>query len=181
MINSKGRILILASLVAISLQAMGDDDERDSKRNRTDVAPVNNNAYAEECGACHFAYPPGLLPARSWEKLMSRLDDHFGENAELSADVIKKLSVYMITNSADHSTFRRSKKIADSINKGSTPLRITKTPFIEREHRELSKRLVQDNPQVKSLSRCDACHTNAAKGSFDEDEINIPGHGRFED
>ena len=87
----------------------------------------------------------------------------------------------MITNSADHSTFRRSKKIADSINKGSTPLRITKTPFIEREHRELSKRLVQDNPQVKSLSRCDACHTNAAKGSFDEDEINIPGHGRFED
>jgi len=181
MFNSKGSILILTSLLVISLQAMGDDDEHEGKRNRADVAPVNNAAYAEECGACHFAYPPGLLPTRSWEKLMSRLDDHFGENAELSADIVKTLTVYMITNSADHSTFRRSKQIADSVKKGSTPLRITETPFVKREHRELSERLVQDNPQVKSLSRCDACHTNAAKGSFDEDEINIPGHGRIED
>ncbi|MDH5218993.1 MAG: diheme cytochrome c, partial [Gammaproteobacteria bacterium] len=48
-----------------------------------DVAVVTDSLYKEECSACHMAYQPGLLPARSWEKMMDNLADHFGENAEL--------------------------------------------------------------------------------------------------
>jgi hypothetical protein len=32
--------------------------------------------YKQECAACHLAYPPGLLPARSWSRIMSGLDKH---------------------------------------------------------------------------------------------------------
>ena len=37
-------------------------------RPRQDVAPVQSAAYQEECGGCHFAYQPGLLPAASWQR-----------------------------------------------------------------------------------------------------------------
>ena len=29
-------------------------------------------AWQRECSACHFAYPPTLLPRRSWERSRSR-------------------------------------------------------------------------------------------------------------
>ncbi|NML15911.1 hypothetical protein [Azohydromonas caseinilytica] len=25
-------------------------------------------AYRQECGSCHVAYPPGMLPAASWQR-----------------------------------------------------------------------------------------------------------------
>jgi hypothetical protein len=31
--------------------------------------PVTSDRYRKECGACHFVYLPGLLPARSWNRL----------------------------------------------------------------------------------------------------------------
>ena len=34
-----------------------------------EVEPVTNKTYADECGSCHYAYPPGLLPSQSWAKL----------------------------------------------------------------------------------------------------------------
>jgi len=179
--NCKGWILVLASLFVISLQALGDEDEHEENGSRENVAPVENTIYTEECGACHFAYPPGLLPARSWEKLMSQLQDHFGENAELFEDEVKSLTLYMVANAADHSSYPLSKRIAKSVRKNDAPLRITLVPYIEREHRAVPKRFIEDNPKVKSRSRCDVCHTNAAKGSFDEDDINVPPFVRLED
>ena len=41
------------------------------------LAAPANPTYAEECGSCHLAYPPGLLPAASWAKLMAGLRQHF--------------------------------------------------------------------------------------------------------
>ncbi len=35
------------------------------------VTPVNDKLYLEECGACHFPYQPGLLPMRSWQKILN--------------------------------------------------------------------------------------------------------------
>ena len=35
--------------------------------------------YIEECGACHLAYPPGLLPVQSWRGIMSDLEDHLAK------------------------------------------------------------------------------------------------------
>ena len=145
------------------------------------VAPVDNPLYLEECGSCHFAYQPGLLPIASWEKLMSTLDDHFGENAELpEADAIKIRNI-LLDGAAGRTNRKISVKFIRSLRDGQIPLRITEIPYFIHEHDELSPRMVQDNPEVKSLSRCDACHTDAAKGIFDEHAIKIPGFGRWED
>ncbi len=142
------------------------------------VPPVTNATYAEECGACHLAYQPILLPVRSWLYLMSTLDDHFGENAELEVDTKLTLFNYLINNAADRVENRLSQKLLRSLPANQIPRRITEIPYIKRKHRELTKRMVENNPEIKSRSYCDNCHRQAEKGRYVEREVNIPGYGR---
>ncbi len=46
---------------------------------------AENASYEKECGACHYAFNPSLLPAASWAGLMTSLREHFGEDASLDA------------------------------------------------------------------------------------------------
>jgi len=149
-------------------------------RPRQDVAPVQSAAYREECGDCHFAYQPGLLPAASWQRIMDGLADHFGENAELDEETAARLLAYLVANAADRVDTGRSPGIARSLQ-GSAPLRFTETAYFRRQHHELPARVVRDNPEVGSFSRCDACHTGAGEGSYDEHGVRIPGYGRWDD
>ena len=50
------------------------------------VAPVTDPTYRDTCGACHFAYQPGLLPCRSWEGILERLEEHFGDPVDLEPE-----------------------------------------------------------------------------------------------
>lgn len=150
------------------------------ERLRRDVAPVDNPQYAEECGGCHFAYPPGLLPAASWERLMANLGDHFGDNAELIPETRSTLTEYLLSHAADHSDYRRSRGIAAS-TAGASPLRISETPYFRRKHDEIPERLVLGNRDVRSWSNCTACHRDAGRGSFGEHGVEIPGVGRWDD
>ncbi len=52
---------------------------------------VKNPVYQDACGLCHLAYQPDLMPAASWNALIKRLDDHFGESVELYDDLIKTM------------------------------------------------------------------------------------------
>lgn len=179
-------IMIIGSL-AIAGLAIADDDERGEHGRgglfgrRLDVAPVNNELYAKECGSCHFAYQPGLLPARSWKKMMDTLDNHFGDNAELDAETQKTLTAYLVANSAETSNNKASAKILNSIKATDAPLAISKTAYFTRKHREVPDRMVKGNEQVKSFAACGKCHTAADKGSYAEHEVVIPGFGKFED
>ena len=188
-------ITVLSALVLIFITAlvMGDNDSDDKNEHnddklshvfskQLDVAPVANAKYKEECGSCHFAYQPGLLPARSWEKLMENLENHFNENAELDQETQAELSKYLAANSADLSDYKRSKRIMGSLGGNSdTPLRITKTPYFMRKHNEIPHKVIENNPKLSSFSQCAACHVNAEKGSYEEDEVRIPGVGRWRD
>ena len=145
------------------------------------VAPVNNPQYLEECGSCHFPYQPGLLPARSWSKVMGTLDNHFGENAELPAEDRDMLLDYLLKNSAENSSYKRSVKIMNSLRPGDAPLRVSETPYFLKKHDELTPDMVKNNPKVGSLSNCNACHTEAARGSFSETGILIPNFGAWEE
>lgn len=146
-----------------------------------EVAPVTNETYAEECGSCHFAYPAGLLPEASWNKLLApeALADHFGENAELDDDALKTVQAYAVANSADKSYYKRSRKIALATEGVDAPLRITETRYIKRKHHEIGDRVFKDNPDVQSRSNCTACHTQADKGRFDSDTVDIPNYAQF--
>lgn len=138
--------------------------------------------YAEECGACHIAYPAQFLPARSWQKMMTNLDNHFGENAELLPETQQAISDYLITHSADNSSERLSRKFIQRLNKNEVPLRITELAYFKRKHDEIPQRMVSGNKEVGSFSQCQACHGDLAeRGVFDEDTVDIPGYGRWDD
>lgn len=182
--------LAAVAIFVLGLQIAQSDYERDDEegwssgdRWRTaDVAAVENPRYIEECASCHMAYPPGLLPAPSWERMMSTLDDHFGDNAELDPAVAAEITGYLIANSADAtSDYRRSRRIGRTLSAAEAPLRITELAYIRHEHDEIPTRLINGNPEVNSLANCVACHHRAERGSFSEREIRIPGVGRWDD
>ena len=62
--------------------------------------------YQQECAACHLAYPPGLLPAASWQRLMGNLPQHFGTDASLDPATVKEIGQWLQAHAADP---RRSK------------------------------------------------------------------------
>ncbi|MBV1915606.1 MAG: diheme cytochrome c [Pseudomonadales bacterium] len=148
------------------------------------VEPVSNENYQEECGACHFAYQPGLLTGDAWANLMQvdKLEDHFGENAELDDEEVRtELLAYLKEQAAENSYYKRSRQITHSLNGEEIPERITDVRYIRRQHHEIPESLITDNEDVRSLSYCDTCHTKAALGIYDDDTVNIPNHGVWDD
>jgi Dihaem cytochrome c len=183
---SAALLITLGVLLNIE-KAWSDDDSKNwhlyglTTLNKSGVMPVKNAAYKEECGSCHMAYSPGLLSADSWKKMMLNLENHFGDNAELKPKTGKEILSYLIENAADQSEYRRSKKIMRSLAQNRIVDRITQTPYFIRKHDEIPERYITENEKVVSLSNCGSCHQNAEKGSFDEDDVSIPGVGYWED
>lgn len=177
-------MIIAIPLLTLGSLSFGDDDDDNFFKfwkRQPGIAPVTNVLYKEECGSCHFAYQPGWLPEQSWREMMSNLEDHFEDNAELSPANQKVILDYLVNNSADNADYRRSKKIMRSLGDASTPQRITEISYIKHEHDEIPAQLISKNDKVASLSHCDACHQDADKGSFSERQIKIPGHGKWDD
>lgn len=174
---------LTGSLFLVSACA-SDDHEKLERRSRVSLSQVDKAAshfYVEDCGGCHFPYQPGFLPARSWERVVSGLADHFGENAELSAEGTQRVREFLLNNAAGEVHRGLPNKVASSLQDDSLPLRITETRFFQREHRELSRRMVEENPEVRSFSNCDVCHQRAMQGSYSEREVRIPGFSRWEE
>ncbi|MES9906199.1 MAG: cytochrome C [Sedimenticola sp.] len=146
-----------------------------------DVAPVDTPLYLEECGACHFAYQAGLLNADSWSLVMDGLEDHFGDNAELDEESNLLLRRYLLDNAADRSEYIRSQGIAMSQRVQLATLRVSETPYFLRKHNELPLEQVTGNPEVGSFSHCDKCHKEPGSGSFNGEDVRIPGRGKGED
>jgi len=134
---------------------------------KVDVKPVTNELYRKECGSCHFAYQPGLLPSDSWKRIMAGLSDHFGDNAFLDQETKTALTAYLIENAAEFCECRKSYKILRSL-RGDTPLRITEVPYISKEHREVSSRSLKKR-NLTSFANCEACHREASSGLYDDD------------
>ena len=145
------------------------------------VAVIKNPVYQEECSSCHMAYPPGLLPEKSWVSVMKGLENHFGDNAELEVETAKSIETFLLANSADKSNYNRSQKFIRSIKENNSPLRITETPYFKNEHDEIPQRMVSGNPLVKSFSQCNTCHAKAEQGMFNEHDVRIPNYGKWDD
>ena len=139
----------------------------------SNLPSTSNPKYKAECSSCHMLYPPGLLPARSWSKVMAGLSKHFGENASIDARLRDELTQFLTANSADNSTSRRGSKINQSISTESTPIRITETSYFIHKHDEIGSG-VWRRPKIKSAANCIACHKNAEQGMFSEHEVSIP-------
>ncbi len=130
--------------------------------------------WKAECAtSCHSAFHPTLLPARSWRRIMSGLNDHFGENVSLDEATGKGILNYLVSSSAEHSTTEASRKLLGSLGKGEAPLSVTEIPYWKDKHSEISGD-VYKRSSVTSKSNCIACHPGAAVGSFEDKDIRIP-------
>jgi hypothetical protein len=162
-------VLIASITSASSLLASGAMSEDGGSQ----MPPVTNIKWKAECSSCHMLYHPGLLPERSWKKMMSSLDNHFGENASLDALTRDDITKFLALNSADKQDNRRSSRINQSIPANSAPLRISETNYFLSKHDELSASTFK-RKSIGSASNCIACHQGAEKGNFSESQIRIP-------
>lgn len=148
-------LLVGLALVATLLPALADDHGR----SRVPPSPE----YRQECGACHVAYPPGLLGASSWQRVMSTLPRHYGTDASLDAPTQARLAAWLAANAGS------GRRVVEAPPED----RITRSPWFQREHREVSA-ATWKLPAVKSAANCAACHRGAEQGNFDEHSVQVP-------
>jgi len=123
---------------------------------------VADPAYEAECASCHIAYPPRLLPARSWDAVMAGLERHFGVDASLDPAVAAEVTRFL------HANAGRDR------DPGRAPARrITETRWFLHEHDEVPAR-VWKQASVKSRANCAACHEGAARGNYNERGVRLP-------
>ncbi len=133
-----------------------------------------NALWNEECGSCHQAFHPGLLPARSWQSLMARQSHHFGDDLGLDGAAVTQLLAFAVPNAAEQGATEAAWKINHSVPANATPLRITETPYWIRKHREIAA-ADWTKPQVKSKANCPACHLDAEAGTYEDAAMRVPG------
>jgi hypothetical protein len=134
-----------AAALALALPAMAEDGER--------VPPVTHAATLKECGECHMAFQPALLPAQSWRTMMAGLKGHFGEDASLEAEMAADIEAYLVANAGWGD---------------GRLLKISEQRWFRHEH-DFSPAVWQ-KPEIRSPANCEACHQAAAKGIYDEPE-----------
>lgn len=166
-------ILTICILLTLFFHDAFADHDKDRKKHKNKyITPADNQTYEQECGACHFAYQPGLLPSGSWEKILNSLPSHFGEEVSLDAISQKIIGEFLRVNAAENSSAKRSKKIMKSLG-GQAPLRITETPYIKKKHHDIDTNIFR-RKSIGSFSNCIVCHTRADQGNYDDDNVKIP-------
>ncbi len=138
-----------AALMLLASPAFADGPER--------VPPLTDPVVRAECGSCHMAFQPGLLPAASWKLVMAQLADHFGEDATLPAEKVAAIEAVLVSQ-------------AGRSQKGEPSPRITEQRWWKHEH---DARHVKPErwtaPDVLSKVNCVACHPRAERGDYDDD------------
>ena len=132
---------------------------------RADRLPVPADAppsFKAECGGCHLPFPPALLTAPDWKRVMARLDKHYGDNASLDEKTRREIEDFLVRHAGG----------GRMAGEGDPP-RLTASAWFRREHRQVPQALWRD-ARVKSASNCTACHSRAEQGSYRGREIALP-------
>jgi cytochrome c553 len=168
--------LAFAALIALAAtRAAAIDDGFDPSRyQKGGFAPASDETYRSECGSCHFAYLPGMLPARSWRALVADSANHFGESLSLPVATAATIERYLVEHAADRSDYRGSKLMLSRLDDDATPRRITALPLMRLRHVVIRKLQSEGRVDAK-LTNCDSCHEKAATGSFAYSQIVVPG------
>ena len=150
-------LFILVAALGLAQPALADGDQRAAR------APVMPPLYKQECAACHVAYPPGMLPAASWQRVMSNLGRHYGTDASLEPATVSELSAWLTANAGTY------KRVAEAPPED----RITRSAWFIRKHDEVPA-AAWKRAAVKSAANCNACHARADQGDFSERNVRIP-------
>ncbi len=136
---------------------------------RFDPGPAN---YRNECGSCHVAYAPALLPPAQWSRVLAQLDRHYGVDASV--------------NAATLATLRSALANSGAPAPGPELPRISTQPWFLHEHRGVPFRVAAAAPVAGAArtapaaaasaaapapSDCAACHVRAAAGDYAETSL----------
>ena len=146
--------IALTLLLGVALPALAD---------RLPLPADTPASYPAECGSCHLAYPPALLAAGDWRRVMAGLDKHFGADAAVDTQIRQEIDAFLERHAGN----------AAKLGSAGDPPRISTTARFIRKHREVPAKLWHD-PRVKSAANCEACHRGAAEGRYSEHEIALP-------
>ena len=144
-------ILLFAALALLAHEALADGHRYSA----------DNARWKAECGSCHLAYPPQLLPAPAWRRIMAGLDKHFGADASLDPAAAAEIGAFLETHAG------RGRRANARI------LRISESAWFRHQHDEVPA-AAWTRPSVTSAANCAACHRAAERGDFSERNIRIP-------
>lgn len=136
---------------------------------------VQDEVYMEECGACHLAYAPDLLPVVSWQRVMTGLEDHFGDNAELDDETLAHITAYLDANGLAPGRQAKMSRLLRGLP-DPPPIRITELPAFVNMHYRIPIELERDELPVGFLAPCADCHKEAELGIYDAERLH-PGYG----
>ena len=145
--------IALTLLLAAALPALAD---------RLPLPADTPASYQAECGNCHLAYPPALLSAGDWQRVMAGLNDHFATDAAVDAKKWQEITAFLERHAGN----------AGKLGSAGDPPRISTTARFVRKHREVPAKLWHD-PRVKTAANCESCHRGAADGNYNEHDIAI--------
>ncbi|MNZ66540.1 Dihem cytochrome c [compost metagenome] len=137
----------------------------DSRRPKTPTLSADaSEMWRTECGSCHMAYPPGLLPSEAWRQHMDTLSNHFGKNASLDPREEQEIRNFLLLVSSNNRL-----AVADTLSPSEQP-RITATHWFKRKHRKV--RMEQFAlASVGIPGNCVACHSNIENGTYRKTKI----------
>jgi hypothetical protein len=129
--------------------------------------PVDSAMVKEECGSCHMAFSPSMLPASSWRRMMADLKNHFGDDATTDPKLAAEITAYLVANAGDQGGQRYGAKLLRGVSTTNAPLRITELPKWTREHRKVTPQ-EWSHKEVRSKANCTACHDQAERGLYED-------------
>jgi len=173
--NVVGVILFLLAIASGLLYFWGYMTQLPDRPYRPFTGPQlpQDATWNEECGECHLAYHPTLLPARSWKALLDHQADHFGDDLSLDEDTIDELWQFARKYSAESHLTEPAWKIDEMTPATQTPLRITETNYWRKKHREIDDKYWKHS-KIAGKDDCGGCHLDAKEGTFEDAAMRLP-------
>lgn len=130
-----------------------------------------DQTVAEECSACHMAFPASLLPAEAWTSLVTSLDQHFGEDASLDEATTALIAAWLVAHASQTADTLPAHAFAQSDPQAVG--QITATPGWKAIHADMPPEQFARAP-IYTAANCAACHKDAETGLFSPLAIALP-------
>lgn len=118
-----------------------------------DVVParyqLGKELYLENCGSCHVALPPEVMPTETWRRLLLEPEQHYGQQLPLLiGPVVLVMWDYLRTFSRSH------------VDKELIPYRVTESRYFKALHPQV------DLPHPVRPATCAVCHPGATDYNY---------------
>ena len=162
---------IAALLLSIGYVALWSphDTQRLAREESALRAAMKLEPWSKECGSCHLAYAPAMLPIASWQRTVDEQEKHFGEDLGLTEAMSARLLAHAKSAAAPS---WGAWKLASSVPAGEAPLEVSATPFWKSAHASLPESAFRP-PVSAGKHECEACHRDAGSGKFHPRMIQI--------